>query len=258
MGWDRFDGKVAVVTGGGSGIGLATALAFAERGAAVVVADRNGETAQAAAARVQAAGAQALAVTVDMGAGEEVARLMAATVEAFGRLDILFNNAGVSGIQGKRLADVDEDSFDEILRVNVRGVWLGMKHAIPAMLERGGGCIVNNASMLGLVAQPFKGAYAASKHAVIGLTKSAAIDYGQAGVRVNAVCPGGVETDNTLRYRATFSPEDWDRRNQAAYPATGRWARAEEIAGVVLFLCSDAASNVHGTAISADGGYVAQ
>lgn len=258
MGWDRFDGKVAVVTGGGSGIGLATALAFASRGAAVVIADRNAAAAQAAATRIEADGGRALAVTVDMGDSEGVARLMAAAAERFGRLDILFNNAGVSGIQGRRLADVDEDSFDEILRVNVRGVWLGMKHAIPLMLAGGGGCIVNNASMLGLVAQPLKGAYAASKHAVIGLTKSAALDYGQAGVRVNAVCPGGVETDNTLRYRATFTPEDWDRRNQSAYPATGRWAKPEEIAGVVLFLCSDAASNVHGTAISADGGYVAQ
>jgi NAD(P)-dependent dehydrogenase (short-subunit alcohol dehydrogenase family) len=260
---DRFDGKIAIVTGGGVtgggvGIGRATALAFAAEGAAVVVADLNPAAGQATADLITAQGGRALAVACDVGLQADMARLIDAAMQAYGGLDILFNSAGVSGIQNKALADVDEASFDAIMRTNVKGVWLGMKHAIPAMLATGGGCIVNNASMLGTVAQANKAVYVASKHAVIGLTKAAALEYGMTGIRVNAVCPGGTENDSTLRFKASFAPEDWDRRNQAVYPATGRWAKPEEIASVVLFLCSDAASNIHGTAIAADGGYTAQ
>jgi NAD(P)-dependent dehydrogenase (short-subunit alcohol dehydrogenase family) len=156
------------------------------------------------------------------------------------------------------MADMDEATFDALIRVNVKGVWLGMKFVIPAMIEEGGGCIVNTASTLGLVGQKLSGRYSGSKHAVIGMTRTAALEYGLDGIRVNAVCPGGIETPITLDFKNTFSDEEWSRRNAAAYPATARYGRPEEIAAVVLFLCSDAASNIHGAAIPVDGAYTAQ
>ena len=255
---NQFAGKVAIITGAGSGIGRATALAFAREGATVVVADISGEHGETTVAAIAKAGGSAAFVHTDVGDSASVANLVDTTTARFGRLDILHNNAGISGFTGKTLADVDEEVFDDVMRVNVKGVWLGMKHAIPAMIRGGGGCIVNTASTLGWIGLKFSAIYSGSKHAVIGLTKSAAIEYGLQGIRVNAVCPGGIQTPITEAFRDTFSAEEWKKRNEASYPATGRYGRPEEIAGVVLFLCSDAASNVHGTAILADGGYVAQ
>lgn len=184
--------------------------------------------------------------------------MVRAAQDHFGRLDYVFNNAGLSGFTGTRMAEMDETTFDALLRVNVKGVWLGMKYAIPAMVAGGGGCIVNTASTLGLVGQSLSGPYSGTKHAVIGLTRTAALEYGLDGIRVNAVCPGGIETPITLDFKNTFSEEEWTRRNAASYPATARYGRPEEVAGVVLFLCSDAASNIHGAAIPVDGAYTAQ
>jgi NAD(P)-dependent dehydrogenase (short-subunit alcohol dehydrogenase family) len=144
------------------------------------------------------------------------------------------------------------------MRTNVKGVGLGMKYARPMMIAAGGGCIVNTASTLGLVGQRYSGPYAGSKHAVMGLTKSAAIEYGQQGVRINAVCPGGIETPIAENFRKSMSPEEWRKRNEAAFPATARYGKAEEIANAVLFLCSDAATNIHGIGLPVDGAYTAQ
>jgi NAD(P)-dependent dehydrogenase (short-subunit alcohol dehydrogenase family) len=254
----EFSGRVAVVTGGGGGIGRATALAFGRAGAAVMVADIDPRKAASVVSAVDQEGGQAALCETDVGDAGQVEALIEATRSRFGRLDYMFNNAGLSGFTGGRMADMDEATFDALIRVNVKGVWLGMKYAIPAMIAGGGGCVVNTASTLGLVGQKLSGPYSGTKHAVIGMTRTAALEYGLEGVRVNAVCPGGIETPITLDFKSTFSDEEWKRRNVAAYPATARYGRPEEIASVVLFLCSDAASNIHGAAIPIDGAYTAQ
>jgi NAD(P)-dependent dehydrogenase (short-subunit alcohol dehydrogenase family) len=255
---DEFSGRVAIVTGGGGGIGGATAQAFGRAGAAVVVADINEAKAEVLADAIRSEGGQASSVQTDVGDASQVEAMVKVAQDRFGRVDYLFNNAGLAGFTGGRMADMDEATFDAVLRVNVKGVWLGMKYAIPAMIAGGGGCIVNTASTLGLVGQRLSGPYSGTKHAVIGLTRTAALEYGLDGIRVNAVCPGGIETPITLDFKSTFSEEEWTRRNAAAYPATARYGRPEEIASVVLFLCSNAASNIHGAAIPVDGGYTAQ
>lgn len=251
-------GKVAIVTGAGGGIGRATSLAFAREGAAVVVADIDRANGENTVRLVEQEGGSAALAVTDVGDARQVQAMVNTAREKFGRLDFIFNNAGISGFTGKPMVEMDEETFDSVVRVNIKGVWLGMKYAIPAMLETGGGCIVNTASTLGLTGQKLSGPYAGTKHAVIGLTKTAAIEYGLKGIRVNAVCPGGIETPITLNFKKSFSEEDWRKRNEAAFPATGRYGRPEEIASVVLFLCSDAASNIHGAAIPVDGGYTAQ
>lgn len=254
----RFDGKIAVITGAGSGIGQAAALAFAREGASVVIADIALDAARQTARTVSEAGGKALALACDVGVSADVAGMIDAAVENFGRLDVLFNNAGINGPQKTMLVDLDEDAFDRVMRVNLKGSWLGIKFAIPAMLRTGGGSIVNVASNMGLVSQRYVGPYAASKHGVIGLTKTAAIEYGQHNIRVNAVCPGAIETPLLEKFINSFEPEAWQQRLQANYPATGRLGRPEEVAEAVLFLCSDAASNIHGISLPVDGGYTAQ
>jgi len=254
----QFERKVAVVTGGGNGIGLATAEAFAREGAAVLVADVNAEAARHTAESIGRSGGRAVSQETDVAAAHDVERMVGRAVSEFGRVDFLVNNAGISGFIDARMCDMDESLFDRLVATNIKGVWLGMKHAIPVMIGQGGGIIVNVASTLGLVGQRLSGPYAATKHAVIGLTKTAAIEYGLDGIRINAICPGGIETPIAERFKATFSDEDWRQRNATAYPATGRFGQAGEIASVAMFLCSDAASNIHGTAIVADGGYTAQ
>ena len=248
------DGKVALVTGAAAGIGRAGALAFAREGARVVVSDVGVEGGQETVVMVRAAGGDATFVRADVSVGEDAAALVRSAVEAYGRLDCAHNNAGVLGPLGLP-HEYPEDGWERVLAVNLTGVWLCMKHELRQMLLQGGGAIVNTASIAGLTGAPFAPAYAASKHGVVGLTKSAALAYAQSGIRINAVCPGYVRTamtDGILEQR----PES-EARWLAEEPI-GRLAAPEEIAETVVWLCSDAASFVTGAALPVDGGYTAR
>lgn len=254
---DQFSGRTVVVTGGGSGIGREAATTFARCGANVVVAGRTEATLAQTVSAIEAEGGRALAARADMAAAADVERLMRTAVEAFGALHILVNNAGV-GTTGKPLCDIDEAEFDAIFAVDARGVWLGMKYAIPQIVAAGGGAIVNVASKSGIAGAPNNFDYTGAKHAVVGMTKSAAIDYGRKGVRINCICPAAHETEMAIRFRDTFEPAAWEARMAAMYPATGRMGTLAEAVGPILFLCSAAASNVHGIALPVDGGFTAQ
>jgi NAD(P)-dependent dehydrogenase (short-subunit alcohol dehydrogenase family) len=251
----QFVGRVAIVTGGGSGIGRAAALDFAAAGACVAVAGRTMASLGQTAALAARSGAAILAVPTDVTRSDEVRALVAATLKAFGRLDFLVNNAGISA-DGKPICDADEDLFDQIYATNVRGPFLCMKYAIPEMLRVGGGCIVNVSSNQGLVGGRGVAGYAASKHALNGLTKVAAAEYAAMGIRVNAVCPAGTDTDMLRKLSGGMAPEAWNARIGALYPA-GKVGTAEQVSAVIRFLCSDAASHIHGTAIPVDGGFTA-
>jgi NAD(P)-dependent dehydrogenase (short-subunit alcohol dehydrogenase family) len=251
----HFDGKVALVTGAGSGIGRATALAFGREGARVVACDLNPDGAGETAREIKDAGGEALAVAADVTDSPQVQALIARTLDAYGRLDYAHNNAGISGsTPGIPAADIPEDAFDRVIAVNLRGVWLCLKYEVPAMLANGGGAIVNTASIMGVIASPTNPAYAASKHGVIGLTQSFALAYAAQGLRVNAICPGYVDTPMFDRFRA-----DPPLMQQiiARHPIN-RLGTPEEIAHAVTWLCSDASSFVTGHALIADGGYTAQ
>jgi NAD(P)-dependent dehydrogenase (short-subunit alcohol dehydrogenase family) len=241
------DGKVALVTGAGSGIGRATALTFAREGAKVVVADIIAEGGEETVRMVKAAGGEALFVKTDVSKAAEVEALITKVVQTYGRLDCAFNNAGIEGVFVST-AECSEENWDRTLAINLKGVWLCMKYEIPQMLKQGGGAIVNTASVAGLVGFAGLPAYVASKHGVAGLTKTAALEYAKAGIRVNAVCPGGISTPMTERlFKAV-----------AALEPVGRMGKPEEIAEAVVWLCSDAASFVTGHAMAVDGGMVAQ
>jgi len=248
-----FKDKVVLVTGGGGDIGRATALAFASAGAVVTVTDVSREAGQAAVAQITAKGGKAAFIHADVGRAADVKALVEQVVAAHGRLDCAFNNAGIEE-EHMRLADCTEDTFDRIMNVNVKGVWLCMKHQLAQMHAQGSGAIVNTASVAGLVGAPKMAAYSASKHAVVGLTKSAAVEYGRKGVRVNAVCPGIIRTQ--MYERALQADPQVEKFAVAAHPI-GRLGRAEEVAAVVLWLCSDAASFVTGHAHTVDGGLTA-
>ena len=258
MHFAELTGKVAIVTGAASGIGLSSAAALAREGVRVVLADLPGDGLGQAEEALVAQGMVVAAHRADVTSAVQVEELVAATVERFGRLDILVNNAGIPQTGMQPLCDVDEAMFDRVLAVNLKGVWLGMKYAIPAMQRHGGGVVVNMSSSAGLVGQAGVGVYSAAKHGVLGLTKCASLEYGMAGIRINAICPGAVDSPIRQHRRAQYSQEEWDARSRSFHPATGRDGTAEEIAAVVLFLCSDGASNIHGTAIPVDGGRVAQ
>jgi len=250
-----FTGKVALVTGGGAGIGRAACAAFAKHGAKVVVVDRDGAAAEATAGIVRQAGGEAIAVAADVTKSADVKAYVKATLDKYGRIDCFFNNAGIEG-KVAHTADYDEAVFDQVIGVNVKGVFLGLRHVLPEMIKQKSGAVVNTASVAGLTATPGMPAYVASKHAVLGLTKTAAGEVARQGIRINAVCPGPVDTRMIHSLEQQLMPGDpatVQAKYQAALP-TGRYSTAEEIANMVLFLCSDLASNTTGGQFVVDGG----
>ena len=246
----NLDGKVAFVTGAASGIGRATALAFAREGANVVVADIDQRGSQDTAGAIEDLGGQAFAVVCDVTRSEDVQIALTRTVERFGRLDYAFNNAGAEQ-RPKLTADVTEEEWDRIITINLRSVFLCLKYEIPLMLQRGGGAIVNTSSGAGIKVFGRGAAYAAAKHGVVGLTKDAALDYASFNIRINAICPGIIDTEMMDRFTGG-TPEERDR--VIAQEPIGRMGRPDEIAATVVWLCSDAASFVTGHAMVADGG----
>jgi NAD(P)-dependent dehydrogenase (short-subunit alcohol dehydrogenase family) len=246
--------RVSLVTGGGGGIGRASALAFAESDVRVVVVDIDAQAAEETVSLVRDAGGEAIAVIGDVSRSDDSARAVDAAIQTYGRLDCAVNNAGITLGRSTRVqtAEIEEAEWRRILDVDLTGVWLGMRHQIPALTAGGGGAIVNVSSVAGLVgASAADAAYSAAKHGVIGLTKTAALDYAKSGIRVNAVCPGPVRTRMTA-----------DAAHNAMFFATAspmeRMAEPREIADAIVWLCSEQASFVTGTALSVDGGYVAR
>ncbi|MBV8393117.1 MAG: glucose 1-dehydrogenase [Alphaproteobacteria bacterium] len=253
-----FKGKVALVTGGGNGIGRAACVAFGKHGAKVVAVDKDGAAAEATAGIVRQNGGEALALTADVTKSADVQAYVKATIAKYGRIDCFFNNAGIEG-KVAPTAEYDEAVFDAVIGVNVKGVFLGLRHVLPEMIHQKSGAVVNTASVAGLVATPGMPAYVASKHAVIGLTKTAAGEVARQGIRVNAVCPGPVDTRMIHSLAEQIAPDDpasVGKRYQSALP-TGRYSTAEEIANMVIFLCSDLASNTTGGQFVVDGGRTA-
>jgi NAD(P)-dependent dehydrogenase (short-subunit alcohol dehydrogenase family) len=246
----KFEGKVSVVTGAGSGIGRATALAFAREGASVAFADILEQDNQETARMIMDLGGHALAITCDVARNDDVRRALDETVKTFGRLDFAFNNAGIE-YAFKPAAEITEEEWDRIIDIDLRGVFLCMKHEIPLMLKQGGGAIVNTSSGAGV--KGFKGgaAYVAAKHGVVGLTKAAALDYAQSNIRINAVCPGIIDTSMMQRFSGG-TPEG--RQTVIAQEPVGRMGTPDEIAAAVVWLCSDTASFVVGSAMVVDGG----
>jgi NAD(P)-dependent dehydrogenase (short-subunit alcohol dehydrogenase family) len=249
------EGKVALVTGGGNGIGREAALAFAREGARVAVADYEASSAGETVALINGKGGQAISLSGDVTVAAQVKAMMDGTIAAYGRLDCAFNNAGIAGHQvkssGQRTHEWSEESFDRMIEVNLKGVWLCMKHELPLMLANGGGAIVNTASIAGLLGLRTSSGYVAAKHGVIGLTRTAAVEYAEEGIRVNAVCPGYIVTRMTAPIRET--------RSEAIIARTPmrRLGQPQEIAEMVVWLCSDRASYVTGAAYEVDGGLTA-
>ena len=246
-----FENKVALVTGAGSGMGLAAAQAFAAEGASVVLADVNEAAARAAAEQLVASGHKAIAIRCNVADEADVAAMVDRTVSVFGRLDAAFNNAGVQAPPSD-MAEETAENFDRVNAINLRGVWACMKHELRIMRAQGSGAIVNNSSLGGLVGLPSRAAYHASKHGVIGLTRSAALEYAPRGIRINAVCPGIIDTPMLSGMLTTQAEAIKEMMRDVPI---GRLGHAEEIAAAVLWLCGPGASFVIGQALAVDGGY---
>ena len=246
----RFEGKVALITGGNAGIGLATALGIAAEGARVMIAARRRAQSEAALAELREAGGEAEFVETDVTASASIQNMVAECIRRFGRLDIAFNNAGIPGDVTKDIAEADEDVFDQVMAVNARGVWLSMKYEIREILRAGGGAIINCSSFSGLRGGPRNSAYYASKHAVLGMTKSVALEYAARNIRVNAICPGLINTDLVTTGFAQ-APEKLALLTSRI--PMQRPGEPEEVANAVLFLASAESSFISGVALSVDG-----
>ncbi len=248
-----FKNKVALVTGGSFGIGRATAIAFAKRGAIVVVADwledKDGDTIKS----IKAEGSEALFIKCDVSKTSDVKAMIDQTISTFGRIDFAFNNAGIEGIMGQT-HECTEENWDKTIGVNLKGVWLCMKHEIPMMQKQSKGAIINCASVAGLIGFPGLPAYVASKHAIAGLTKTAALEYAKLNIRINAVCPGVIKTP--MVDRLTGKDKEVEKNYESMEPV-GRMGQPEEVAEAVIWLCSDAASFVTGVIMPVDGGWIA-
>ena len=249
----QLEGKVSLITGGGSGIGKASALAFAREGSKVVVADVNVEGGEQTVRLIQDTGGEATFVRADVSNSGDVSDMVSHAVQTYNRLDCAFNNAGISGGRG-RIHEYTEDDWSRVLNINLTGVWLCMKYEIIQMLKQGGGAIVNTASVMGLVGGSRSPAYGATKHGVVGLTKTGAVDYAQEAIRINAVCPGYIRTP--MIEQGILSDPVAEERVVSRHPMH-RLGTPEEIAEAVVWLCSDAASFVTGHAMTVVGGYVA-
>jgi NAD(P)-dependent dehydrogenase (short-subunit alcohol dehydrogenase family) len=247
----EFDGKVALVTGGGSGIGRATALAFARERAQVVIGDRNARRGEETVSMIRNAGGTATFRPTDVLVAADIEALVEHAISEYGGLDLAFNNAGIEG-DVRPLVEQTEANYDALMDINVKGVWLSMKYEIPRMLERGGGAIVNCSSVAGVIGFPGIGIYAASKHAVIGLTKTAALEYSAQGIRINAVNPAVIDTEMADRLAAGLNMKKADL--STLHPI-GRIGQVDEVADAVLWLCSGRASFVTGHTLVVDGGF---
>src|SRR5689334_23541242 len=254
----QFNGRVALITGASNGIGRAAALAFAARGARVMAVDKDAAGAERTAGTIQQQGGQARFCVADVTKSADVQAYVRAALDAFGSIDCFFNNAGIEG-KVVPIAEYEEAVFDQVIGVNVKGVFLGLRHVLPVMIAQKSGAVVNTASVAGLVATPGMSAYVASKHAVLGLTKAAAGEVARLGVRVNAVCPGPIDTRMIHSLESQLNPGNpasVGDRYRSSLPL-GRYGTAEEVANVVLFLCSDLAGNITGAHYVVDGGRTA-